>query len=167
MKNIDKFVGKYRITRPEAIAWIKWQTKWLAANKDIKVNKDLEITPDQLQELSILYERRLRTIDNEKEFDIHTMSEYVGRDMSINTLAKLTLTKDFPAYYELGSNRKRVWDKAEVIKYFSDRFCKNTMKEKHSRKLSLEASTIVYFCTGRAWRYGEQVTTQIHHAKEF
>ena len=166
MKNIDKLAKKYRITRPEAIKWIKWQTKWRAAN-DVKVNKDLEITPEQLQELSMLYDRRLRTIDNEKEFDIHTMSDYVGSAMSINALAKLTLTKDFPAYYELGSNRKRVWDKAEVIKYFGDRFCKNTMKARHSRKLSLEASTIVYFCTGRYWRYGEQVTTQIHHAKFF
>jgi len=163
---IEDFAKQFGLSTEKARGWIYNQKDWLKANGNKKVYGEWNLTSDDLKELATIRYNRMRGIDHSIEFDIDTMHEYIHKSIPYYTLNKLALSKGFPKYCEIGWKKKRVWDKKEVINFFKTKFDHNTGKAKKPRQLSQEASTIVYFCTGRYWRYGEQVTTNIHHARE-
>jgi len=98
--------------------------------------------------------------------------------MGRNKLRILVNHHDFPSRHRVmlvsGSRDLNLWHRDDVERFFKRReelLVPHNFVEKKppakTRKLGLDASTMVYFCTGRQWRIGEQVTTTLMHVREF
>jgi len=146
-------------------------------NKNMpRVNGKHPIDEVKLGELFVrLYKKRMAKQSFEMSFD-DIYNKYKGL-MGRNKLRLLVNHHDFPSRHRVmlisGSRDLNLWHRDDVERFFKRReellvphnFVENKPPSK-TRKLSLDASTMVYFCTGRQWKIGNQVTTTLFHVRE-
>ena len=132
-----------------------------------KKREKLDYSPEIIQQASDIRDINHAPIDYEFETDRDQLAKYMRARYKQNETetGKMMRHKHFPAPSRVRKAGHKVYCKKDV-EVFAEQFMSGGMVHGKARKIKGDAATLIFFLTGRYWRYGEAITTRLIHSRE-
>jgi len=141
-----------------------------------KINGKWQVDGDKIQQV---YEQRgfKYAKKGKDEMDMYDIKDKYGHIISHNKLNNaVKFDKNWPTPYRVTRNvgkNCRLWRKADIEHYFKNHFVEykkraDKGKNKPGKRIIITGhmADTVWFCTGRYWRYGQAIKTNLTYYTE-
>ena len=126
----------------------------------------LDYSPEIIQQAANIRDINHTPIDYNLETDRDQLAEYMRKKYKQNETetGKMMRHKHFPQPSRVRKAGHKVYIKNDV-----EAFCEQFMTGKvigKTREIKGDAAILIFFLTGRYWRYGDNIRTRIIHSRE-